>query len=257
MKTTLFSWGYYGWGNHTPDLIHAVDAVEKSRGFEPPIFVDIRIRRSVRAVGFSGANFEKLLGAKRHVWMKSLGNQRIVSGEGPEIQIAEPERAEDLLHFAATRANTKTRLIYFCSCQWPRCDGNINCHRVTVTELLQKAAKKKGQSVQLVEWPGGQSRHIQLEAVPEVFRAIRKGGKTIPLGREVDAEMLGLPSCSVVTVRSNGESVNRIVGPAMRYREQWCLPVLLMSLSPEAGIAEYHARADTLRRDWGFEPVET
>jgi hypothetical protein len=39
--TTIFSWGYYGWGNATPQLIEAVDAVETSRGFEPPIFVDI------------------------------------------------------------------------------------------------------------------------------------------------------------------------------------------------------------------------
>jgi hypothetical protein len=38
--TTIFTWGYYGWGNATPQLVEAVDAVETSRGFEPPIFVD-------------------------------------------------------------------------------------------------------------------------------------------------------------------------------------------------------------------------
>jgi hypothetical protein len=48
--TTLFTWGYYGWGNATPQLVEAVDAVEHSRGFAPPLFVDIRIRRSVRAI---------------------------------------------------------------------------------------------------------------------------------------------------------------------------------------------------------------
>ena len=61
-QTTIFTWGYYGWGNHTPQLVEAVDAVERSRGFEPPIFVDIRIRRTVRAKGFQGNAFEKLLG---------------------------------------------------------------------------------------------------------------------------------------------------------------------------------------------------
>jgi len=30
-KTTTFTWGYYGWGNHTPPL---VEAVEGSRGFQ-------------------------------------------------------------------------------------------------------------------------------------------------------------------------------------------------------------------------------
>ena len=48
-KTTIFTWGYYGWGNATPQLLAAVDAVETNRGFEPPNFVDIRIRRTVRA----------------------------------------------------------------------------------------------------------------------------------------------------------------------------------------------------------------
>jgi len=44
-RLTLFSFGYYGWGNHTRDLVEAVDTVEASRGFAPPTFVDIRIRR--------------------------------------------------------------------------------------------------------------------------------------------------------------------------------------------------------------------
>jgi hypothetical protein len=46
---TPFTWGYCGWGNATPQLIEAADAVEQSRGFGPLLFVDIRIRRSVRA----------------------------------------------------------------------------------------------------------------------------------------------------------------------------------------------------------------
>ena len=27
-KTTIFTWGYYGWGNHTPQLVEAVGALE-------------------------------------------------------------------------------------------------------------------------------------------------------------------------------------------------------------------------------------
>ena len=53
-KTVIFTFGYYGWGNHTPQLIEAVDVVKRSRGFEPPLFVDIRVRRTVRAKGFQG-----------------------------------------------------------------------------------------------------------------------------------------------------------------------------------------------------------
>jgi hypothetical protein len=31
MPTTLFTWGYYGWGNATPQLVEVVDAVEEGR----------------------------------------------------------------------------------------------------------------------------------------------------------------------------------------------------------------------------------
>ena len=57
MPTTLFTWGYYGWGNATSQLVEMVDAVERARGFAPPMFVDIRIRRAVRAKGFQGDAF--------------------------------------------------------------------------------------------------------------------------------------------------------------------------------------------------------
>src|SRR5262249_25739748 len=87
LDITLLTFGYDGWGNHTPELIKAVNAIERSRGFKPPIFVDIRIRRTVRAKGFQGNAFGELLGKSRHHWMKSLGNERIVKKTGPRIQI--------------------------------------------------------------------------------------------------------------------------------------------------------------------------
>ena len=104
--TTIFTWGYYGWGNATPSLMKAVDGVETSRGFEPPIFVDIRIRRTVRAEGFKGANFEKLLGPSRHRWMKSLGNKRILSNRAG-VEIADPTAANKLLNLALESATRK------------------------------------------------------------------------------------------------------------------------------------------------------
>jgi hypothetical protein len=133
-KQTIFTFGYYGWGNHTPQLVEAVDTVERSRGFEPPLSVDIRIRRTVRAKGFQGNAFEKLLGQDRHRWMKSLGNKFIQTRTGPNIQIAEP--ADELLDLAIESANHKLRLLFFCSCQWPRENGEIACHRMTVAGLV-------------------------------------------------------------------------------------------------------------------------
>ncbi len=63
--TTLFTFGYCGWGNATPRLVEAVDASERGRGFRPPLFVDARIRRDVRVRGFKGDAFGKLLGPGR------------------------------------------------------------------------------------------------------------------------------------------------------------------------------------------------
>jgi len=169
-KTTLFTWGYYGWGNHTPRLVEAVDAVETRRGFEPPLFVDIRIRRTVRAKGFQGNAFEKLVGPSRHHWMKSLGNKFIQTRTGPDIQIADPSAADKLLKMAMDAARHKQRLLYFCSCQWPKCESGP-CHRVTVAELVLKAAKRRDVPVEIVEWPGGEPRKMDLDVTPQVFAA--------------------------------------------------------------------------------------
>jgi hypothetical protein len=49
-----------------------IDAVEKARGFAPPLFVDIRISRSVRAPGFNRAPFEGVVGKSRYRWLDDL-----------------------------------------------------------------------------------------------------------------------------------------------------------------------------------------
>jgi hypothetical protein len=237
--TTIFTWGYYGWGNHTAQLIEAVDAVETSRGFEPPIFVDIRIRRTVRAEGFKGANFEKLLGPSRHRWMKSLGNKRILSNRAG-VEIADPTAANKLLDLALDSATHKQRLLFFCSCQWPKFDGELTCHRTTVAGLVLKAAKKRGAVIEIVEWPGGEPKHISQDVTPEIFAAVRRGRKTVPLGKQPKlTEFAGLPWCSVVTLKSDAENLHRVVGPAIRQPDQWVLPVLSNSLDESATIADY------------------
>jgi hypothetical protein len=254
--TTLFTWGYYGWGNATPQLVEAVDAVEKSRGFEPPLFVDIRIRRTVRAKGFRGNAFEKLLGPSRHRWMKSLGNKFIQTRTGPNIQIADPSTADELLDVALDAAHHKQRLLFFCSCQWPRSDGESACHRTTVAGLVLEAAKKRDVPIEIVEWPGGEPRQIDLNVTPQVFAAVRKGRMTVPLGKQPDlAEVAGLPWCSVVTLHSDGHKLHRVVGPAIRQPDQWVLPVLYLAFDPATNLTEYKKGAQKLREALGLEPT--
>ena len=73
-----------------------------------------------------GNAFEKLLGPPRHRWMKSLGNRFIVTRTGPHIQIAEPSAANELLDLALKAREHKQRVLFFCGCQWPRCNGEIS-----------------------------------------------------------------------------------------------------------------------------------
>src|ERR1019366_7841735 len=258
-KTTIFTFGYYGWGSCTPRLVEAVDVVERNRGFEAPIFVDIRIRRNVRAKGFVGNAFEKLLGPSRHRWMKSLGNKFIHTRTGPDIQIADPSAADELLDLALESAGHKQRLLFFCSCQWPKCDGEIACHRCTVAESVLKAAQRRGELVEIVEWPGGEPKEIDLDVTPEVFASVRKGRMTVPLGQQPDlAVVAGLPWGSIATVHSAGNKLYRIVGPAIWQTDKWSLPVFPTDAEGLAGFETEAVRLRrSLRRSLGLEPIAT
>jgi len=67
MNNTLFSWGYWGWGNATGQLVEATNAAEHARGFKPPIFVDIRLRRQGRAQGFVSKRVLQSCGPSRAI----------------------------------------------------------------------------------------------------------------------------------------------------------------------------------------------
>ncbi len=50
-----FSFGYWGWGNATGQLVRAGDTVEGFLGHEPPLNIDIGIKRAGHAQGSSGS----------------------------------------------------------------------------------------------------------------------------------------------------------------------------------------------------------
>lgn len=198
-QLTLFTFGYEGWGSSTEQLIEAVDAVEASRGYQPPIFVDIRLSRSVRAPGFIGESFAKTVGRERYRWMEALGNVNVKTG-GP-IKIKDPSAASVLLETAEKAATENRRVIFFCHCQPPAI-----CHRWTVADLVLKVAQRRKLAVQIVEWPGGEPRLKGLEVAvsPTVFDKICNGGVTIPLEPPFSlAEMAAVPWVSLIYVRDN------------------------------------------------------
>ncbi len=174
--------GILGMGNATPQLVAAVDAAEAQRGFSPPIFVDIRYRRSGRALGFRESAFEELLGWRRYRWMPTLGNSSIATGKG--MQIACPVAASQLLELARDAAERSARVIFFCACESP---WRSDCHRHEVARLVQRSARRRGLPVQVQEWPGGRptSRRSALHVSPETLRALARGAKSVPLSGAV------------------------------------------------------------------------
>jgi hypothetical protein len=254
MPTSMFTWGYHGWGNATPQLVGVVDSVERGRGFGPPMFVDIRIRRTVRAKGFQGNAFEKLLGLDRHRWMKSLGNKFIETRSGPSIQIADPAAAQELLDLAVNLADRGQRLLFFCSCPLPRHEGKTACHRDTVAGLVLKAAKKTGVEVEVIEWPGGEPDHAEIDVSPATFKALERGRVTVPLDdKPASTNHRCLPWGSIVTVRAGEQEMRVVTGPASWQHGQWLLPVFWFFYDPDTDLSEIERKAMKLRRSWGLE----
>ena len=216
----VFTWGYWGWGTETPKLIQAVDAVEKARGFDAPVFVDVRISRSVRAPGFREKAFEKLLGPDRYVWLKRLGNDAILAGGGP-IHINDPAAAADLLDLAHQNAFRNRRVIFFCACPEPS-----GCHRKEVADLVLKEATRRHLRVVLDEWPGGQPRTHEVRLSKESIAQRLKGRVSLPLSRVSDLPAIaGLPWGSAVKVTAPGEFIYFTSGPAFLVKGKWALPV--------------------------------
>ncbi len=251
---TIFTWGYYGWGNATRQLVEVVDALERERGFQPPVFVDIRIRRTVRAEGFKGNAFEKLLGSDRHRWMKSLGNKFVETKTGPQIQIADPAAAQELLDLAVSLADEGQRLLFFCSCLLPRHEGKTACHRDTVAGLVLAAAKKAGVQVEVIEWPGGVPEHAEIDVPPATFKALERGRVTVPLDdKPASAKHRCLPWGSIVMVRAGEQEMRVVTGPASWQHGQWLLPVFWFFFDPDTGLSEIEREAMRLRQSWGLE----
>jgi uncharacterized protein (DUF488 family) len=138
-------------------LLQATGAVEKARGFRPPVFVDVRFNRSVRATGFREKAFEQALGLERYVWMKALGNAAIGRHDGA-IEIHDPKAAVELLDRAATLQASRRRVIFFCGCGSPRF-----CHRNEVTRLLLANARRRSVASLAARGGGGMACQGQAE----------------------------------------------------------------------------------------------
>jgi hypothetical protein len=209
-----FSWGYEGWGNHTDALVAIVDAVEASRGFAPPLFVDIRVRRQVRAVGFRDRAFEQRLGS-RYRWLRGLGNRAIVEDLEDSIVIADPSEAETLVEIIAQEGAEQRRVIFFCSCGSPL--RAARCHRAEVARLALAAARRRKLALTIHEWPGGSPIRTNLAV------KWKRGAARLPVPPEVDrVRAAALPHLSLIEVEAE---IVLVSGAATCTARGWALPV--------------------------------
>jgi hypothetical protein len=226
---TLFTWGYEGWGNWTGKLLEAADALEASRGYGPPLFVDIRASRKVRAEGFREKAFEKAHGPDRYRWLNRLGNKAILTHE-EHGSLIDPTAAADLLDLAAELATTRRRVIYFCSCMSP----TAGCHRHWVAPHLFRLAEKRSQPVTVVEWPGFETeprKLLEVKVGKGILKAIARGARvSVPLAEELPPPaLLGLPWHTPVVLVEEGTGERLaypLVGPAHYRAGGWQLLVV-------------------------------
>lgn len=204
---TLFSFGYWGCGSATRQLVKAIDAAEARRGFGPPLWVDIRLRRSVRAAGFRDREFEKHL-KSRYRWMPDLGNLQIEE-RGKGIKIKNPAAANELLDLALEAR--RRRVIFFCACEYPH-----RCHRRQVGKLLLKCAKQQKARISVVEWPGGDAEARTIDVSPGALRKIeRDEPKSLPIPSSMTlAEATSLPWGTIATLRAETGQAKMLIGPA-------------------------------------------
>ncbi len=223
MTLTAFSWGYAGWGPYTAELVALVDRVERARGFAPPLFVDIRLRRSVRAPGFRDRAFAELLGPDRHVWMPELGNLAIAD-RALAMTIAKPAAAGALLD---TIERSNRRVIFFCSCASPT--RRHSCHRGLVTQLLVAAARERGTPLTIREWPGGEPTLHDATVSPADFAALKRHLRadraitTIAVPEAFTLEQAG--ALAHLTILHANEQLWAVSGPAIFGAKGWRLPV--------------------------------
>jgi hypothetical protein len=245
-RLTLFTFGYWGCGGATDALVKATDEAERLRGFAPPLWVDIRIRRAVRAKGFQNDAFAKRLG-DRYVWMQDLGNQAVADGTDG-IVIRNPAAAADLLDLAAS--NSDRRVIFFCSCDQPS-----GCHRNTVAHLVVREARRRRAAVEVVEWPGGEPGELEFDFPAAVVRRAIRSDLTrvpVPAGMSIGAAS-SIPWGTVMHLRAGAERAVAVVGPARFDSHGAHLPVSGSKATP----AEVTSDASKFRKDGGYERLSS
>jgi hypothetical protein len=151
------------------------------------------------------------------------------------MRLRRPGDAAELLGIVLAAARQRRRLVFFCSCPSP--EGSAWCHRHLARRALLREAARINQPLRIEEWPGGTLPlriRAEVRVTPEALAAIRRGRKTVPLGKGFPSvELLDLPSYSLVLLRARQDEQLVSVLPARFSARGWDLPIGLGSVLPE------------------------
>lgn len=169
----------------------------------------------MRAKGFVGRAFERMLGHERYRWMPSLGNP-LIRNPRADRRVTSPTAAHQLLDLALDVARQRRRVIFFCSCPCP--DFNDpGCHRRDVTTELLRVAGQRGEPAVVEDWPGGQPARmpIPLHVPRSAISAARLGRQSISLPKRTNLQnVAGLPWGTLVELRAGEDRQLFCAGPA-------------------------------------------
>lgn len=242
---TIFSFGYHGWGTQTRRLINLVDDSEKESGFRPPLWVDARDNRSVRAPGFRDHEYRKALGHDRYEWMQGLGNKNVSNDRPAELN--DPSAIGMLLDRALEESSEKRRVIFFCSCQLPDWKG-ASCHRFRlISPLLVRHAKKLGKKISVIEWPGGNPRTIRIGGNSRILALLKAERSSLPMRALRVAVPRNLPYGSIVEFQFPDQTVPILTGLAF-FRKEWLLPWYEIPFRPNLSKSYLQKKSSQLRK---------
>lgn len=203
MKPIVYLFGYDGWGPHV-ELMKAAflghNKRVRGRGLK---WVDARLKRTVRAIGFRDNTPEKILGKDNYIWINEFGNLGIVDGGNIKIKDLHGGLNKLLAELHSAEKN-KSDLILFCQCDQP------DCHRYTVrSEILNT---KEGKQLQFAEWSINEKTSLDLQKIPIKVTA---DAIHFPLTEKIRGMATPLtiaPGTSLTFVNKKDELETRVVG---------------------------------------------
>jgi hypothetical protein len=131
----IYTFGYWGYGGDARGLNRRLQTFNQNTRGRGLFWVDLRIRRSVRAKDFIGDAPRRIFGAANYEWIQEFGNLDILDGKGVRIKNY-GFGFEKLLGVLAKARSNNLDVIMFCACE-----HLSDCHRNNVMRWVKNRIK--------------------------------------------------------------------------------------------------------------------